>query len=476
MPRFSKHFRLGLSQHELDFVDISTGYDTPVYVDPYAIEIRDDVWAAEASEHIRTFFLEVLDALRAGDDARAENLMSHFREPSETFLGVSRGKPHGRGVGRVQSAQLIAAIKGSEAFASGLLSDLSEMSLYVEGVDRDKISDLTTNIIRHLLVDYTQQQCELYGIETDRYSGPAGWNHERKNWENKQVNLPFIGDKAVLLVPKYIVRRRLSLDSQEFYNKQITDILVTENLKANSSLVQTIKGGKEKKVYKKDVREKNPKSKSLIVDMVKKHPDILDMFKEMAKRHGSLRVFLEDDPSIQAVCTSLIEALSNIPPGKEYADDYHRLVLGALTTLFYPDLIQPHIEWNIHDGRKRIDIIYANAANTGFFAHRRDGTNTQANIVIVECKNYTDDIGNTELDQLFGRFDANRGRFGILTCRKVDNVKTLAKRCRDMASRSLGFIITITDEDITQMLRAKAELKDEEVEAVLHAKFTDLLR
>jgi hypothetical protein len=56
MPRFSQSFGLGVSQHELDFVDIDTDHDTPVFVDPFAIEVRNDIWAARASEHIRVFF------------------------------------------------------------------------------------------------------------------------------------------------------------------------------------------------------------------------------------------------------------------------------------------------------------------------------------------------------------------------------------------------------------------------------------
>ena len=155
MTRFSKYFSLGLTQQELDFVDVSDAFDTPVYVDPYAIEIQTDEWAGNASNHIRVFFKEVLDPLRAKDIARATNLMSHLTEPKETFLGVSSGRPKGRGVGSGQASQLISAILRSKAYESELLSDLSEMFLYVEGIDRDKISDLTTNIIRDLLVDYT---------------------------------------------------------------------------------------------------------------------------------------------------------------------------------------------------------------------------------------------------------------------------------------------------------------------------------
>jgi len=475
MPRFSEFFQLELSQHQLDFVDVSNEYDTPVYVDPYAIEIQDDIWAADASEHIRVFFKEVLDAIQLGDDARAVNLMSHLTEPKETFLGVSVGDPHGRGVGPQQSRQLIQAIANSKAYKSGLLSDLSEMALYVDGVNRDKISDLTTNIIRGLLVDYTQQQCEIYGIETQRYLGPSVWDCTRCNWVARAVQLPFIGTDPILLVPKYIVRRKLSIDSQEFYNKQITDFLVSENLRANSSLVQTIKG--RKKVFKGDVRAASPKSKSMIADIVYAHPELLDLYKEIAKQQRSLVDFDDnsDRPTITAVCAALADAYANVPPGRDSADQYHRLILGSLTALFYPDLIQPHKEWEIHDGRKRIDIVFTNAADAGFFAQRRNDHQVNANTVIVECKNYSSDISNQEVDQLLGRFDDNRGKFGIITCRDVDNPAKLLARCKDASSRSRGYMIVLTDQDIRQMLEAKSKLQDEQIQALLHAKYRDLL-
>ena len=94
-----------------------------------------------------------------------------------------------------------------------------------------------------------------------KYIGPPMWDMDRSNWVSREVMLPHIKKDAVLLVPKYIVRRRLSIDSQEFYNKQITDFLIEENIRANSSLVQTIKG--QPKVFKKDVREAQPKSNRL---------------------------------------------------------------------------------------------------------------------------------------------------------------------------------------------------------------------
>ncbi|MGM5025124.1 hypothetical protein AB8B02_02765 [Tardiphaga sp. 862_B3_N4_1] len=475
MARFSEHFQLGLSQHELDFVDVSNTFDTPVYVDPYAIEILDDVWAASASDNIRTFFTEVLAAIRDGDRVRAVGLMSHLTEPKETYLGVSRDNPQGRGVGPGQARQLIDAISGSKAYKSGLLSDLSEMALYVEGVDRDKISDLTTNIIRDLLVDYTQQQCELYSIEAQNYSGPASWDQRRRNWVARIVQLPYIDADPVLLVPKYIVRRSLSINSQAFYNKQLTDFLVSENIRANSALVQTVKG--QPRVFKKDVREQHPKSKSYIAEMVIAHPELLAMYKEVAKTQRALVNFDDDDgaPTITAVCAQLAEAFRNIPPGPKAASEYHTLVLGSFTALFYPYLTQPRKEWQVSDGRKRIDVVFINSADTGFFAQRRTDAKVNANTVIVECKNYSKDISNEELDQLLGRFDDNRGKLGIITCRSIDDGKTLLKRCRDASSRSRGYIIVLTDADLVEMLLAKSRLEDERIEHLLHSKYLELL-
>jgi hypothetical protein len=476
MPRFSKFFQLGLSQHELDFVDIDTDHDTPVYVDPFAIEIKNDIWAAQASEHIRVFFREVLDAIRDGDEERAKGLMSHLTEPRETYLGVSRGDPQGRGVGRIQAGQLIQAIANSNAYKSGVLTDLSEMALYVDGVDRDKISDLTTNIIRSLLVDYTQQQCALHQVPVAVYrDSPPIWDATRRNWVAMQAQLPFIGERPVLLVPKYIVRRKLSLDSQEFYNKQITDFLVSENIRANSSLVQMIKG--MPKVYKKDVRERNPKSKAMIAETVVAHPELLDLYKQIAKDHGALVKFDDDDdkPTLTAVCAKLADLYQHVPPGKANADRYHNLVLGSLTALLYPDLITPQKEWEVHEGRKRIDIVYTNAADTGFFAQRRGDPLVNANVVIVECKNYSDDIANPELDQLLGRFDGNRGKLGIITCRAADDPDLLLARCRDASSRQVGYMIVLTDADIVEMLVAKSQLQDARVQEILHRKYRELL-
>jgi hypothetical protein len=204
MARFSVTQGLTLTQSELDFVDVDTAVDNRLYLDPYAIQIRDDEWSGNCGDHIRSFFNEVLDALRSGNEARASHLLGNLHEPNETFLGQSRGRPRGRGIGRDKALDLAAALRQSRAFNTGLLSDISEAELFVHNVGPDTISDLTTNILRGLLAEYTRTQCELHNLHTARFGnlGPV-WTVAETDWRAQHLQLPVVEDRPVLLIPKH---------------------------------------------------------------------------------------------------------------------------------------------------------------------------------------------------------------------------------------------------------------------------------
>lgn len=399
--------------------------------------------------------------------------MGQLSEPQEMFLGISSGKPRGRGVGRGQAAQIITAIRRSKAFKTGRLSDLSEMALYIEGINRDKISDLTTNIIRSKLVEYTANQCKLRGLPLKSYGSPPMWCSDRRTWISSEVELPYIRKKPVMLVPKAIVRKGLLLDPAQFYNKELTSFLQAEHLRAGSSLVSVVRG--QRKVYKKDVKAKHPFSKGLIAELVAQHPELLELLKKHAAERPELVNTHPDDPSIGKVCVELASRLANIPSGAAHTDAYHEAAMGVITLLFYPSLILPQKEWEINEGRKRVDVVYTNDGKQNFFAQRRDDPRVNANLVIIECKNYSKDIANPELDQLYARFDGDRGRLGLLLCRSIDDRPGVLRRCRDFASRGLGYIIVCDDRDLLKWLDHKGKNEDKLILEDMHRKYRDLI-
>jgi len=56
------------------------------------------------------------------------------------------------------------------------------------------------------------------------------------------------------------------------------------------------------------------------------------------------------------------------------------------------------------------------------------------------------------VDQLAGRFDNVRGRFGMLFFRESDNMVRLKSRCKDFANQGNGVILPIDDDFIINCL------------------------
>ncbi len=474
--KLSQFFELNKEQAELDFVDINLEGDLALFVDPFALSIRKDAWSYRCTQHILSFFQTAIDAIRADNRQRARQVLTNLSEPNETRLGLSKDEPSGRGVSGKQAFDLYEALADSEAARTGLLSEIAECDLFIPGIGFDKISDITTNIIRGPLIEYTQKQCELHGIPLQEgVSAGKIWDMGIQDWTSVYASLLVWKGRRVLLVPKASVRYRLCLDSQEYYNHFMLDFLQAEHLQAGTSLVKVLKNGK-RRVTKKSLKEVYPYSKAALYEFTKIHPDVLHTYKkiESNEREESNRK-LDEDFDEAALCDALSTALKTIPPGLSAASEFHNLIIGVLEFIFYPHLIYPIKEKQIHGGRKRIDITYTNAAREGFFLRLHTARQVASNMVMVECKNYVNDVANPELDQLGGRFSINRGRLGILVARSFSNRNLFIARCRDTANDGRGFIIPLVDNDILAMLEDIKQHRRQAIDARLEDIFNQLV-
>jgi len=481
---FSENFNLNKSQYELDFVDVPINKgDISLFIDPYAISKRNDYWSVDCHNAIVGFFQGVIDQIREGNERQAKYMLSGLREPNQTRFGLSTGKnPRGRGVGGNQAVDLYNALADSTAVRTGFIRNLEECELLIEGISRDKISDISTNIIRHKLIEYTQAQCELWNISTNNVSSGPVWDNSSKKWTNFYTNLPVCNNRSILLVPKAIARFNLEFSHQEYLPALCFKLLQSEHLDANSSLVRTLKDGTKKPPFKKTLKELHPLTKQYLYEFSKQHPEVLKRYRQSKNYNlneitveGLLLFAFEKSEEEIADFDSLANEFDSIPAGDADAKKYHDHITGVLTAIFYPYLINPKKEQEIHDGRKRIDIVFQNAAREGFFFELPNNKNVPSGYIAVECKNYTSDPANPELDQLAGRFSTNRGRFGLLVCRNLKDKNKFFQRCKDTARDGRGFIIPLDDSDIKQLLAFRKNKSYREINNFLDSCYRKLV-
>ncbi len=476
--KISKLYQLKKTQYELDFVDIDPSIDTPLFLDPYFISKCDFPFAEKAHYYIQTYFEHLLNLLKSGFVTEAEELFSHLGESNDICMGMSTGNPRGHGMGPDDAAAIFKSLYESKAMRTGIMEDIEDFRIFVPNVDKDKVSDMTANIIKWQLIQYTITQCELHGIPLTE-SVPSGmyWDANKRVWNNQYVRRLVIDNRPILLVPKRIVSFTDKYTSNEYRQHFVLNFLQNENLRLQTSLVQKRANG-DPYVTKKSITESTETmDKDYLVSFTQSHPEVFADFKlktkaKLRELNGSVLELID----AVDVCTHLKNKLIGIPTGTTHAAAYHNLIIGILELLLYPNLSNPRKELPIHDGRKRIDITYENSSSSGFFFDLPiKSSSLPCFYIFVECKNYTGEVNNPELDQLAGRFSPRRGKVGLLLCRTLDSKDGFIKRCADTFHDDRGLIIPICDDDLIQALDQYPSLGNRALEIILFQKYEKIV-
>lgn len=179
-----------------EYIDILVGeeVDEKRFVDMYTIIHRNSKdkgyeFKDRVVEKVRTYFEEVLKAIKENDEARLRVLSSHIHEAKYTCLGYSQEGP-GKGFGASKFTNLVSSIKKSEAYETGLISDVLDVELYVEQIGVDIISDLVTNLIQDVLSEYTENVAnELAMADKLRNVNTHFWDEEKRQWVKSELQM-----------------------------------------------------------------------------------------------------------------------------------------------------------------------------------------------------------------------------------------------------------------------------------------------
>jgi len=480
--RFTEHFWIWKEQYELDFVDILIDRDIPIFIDPWAIRNSSNLFAVECYDIIWSYFEKLIEYVINKDDINALVLLGGLHEPKETHFWFARNTFSWSAVWGKLSKSILSNLKKSKAVSSGFLNDIEDTVLVVEGISKDVISDIVTNLIKLPLIKYTQEQCLLHWIPMREVPTWFYWDITSQSWIKWRENLPIINWKdKIVLVPKNIVCLELGINADKYYRIDILDFEQSRLYDSAKELWKIIKQSKRQAFPKKELKEKIPKSKDFIYNFTVRYPEVYDKFKKKREElfenlSNEAIISVKDvwEPSEAEVIESIIETLNNLSSWSSNANDYHELMIWALEVVFSNNLSNPVKEEPRHWWIKRIDISYENNDRKWFFSLLPQ-YDIPCKKIYFECKNYSTDITNPELDQMNGRFSQNLSRIWYVLCRNIVDKEKILERCKAYVRDSRNFIIVLDDNDIIELLNFKKEKQSDKINEFLDKKMKELI-
>lgn len=206
---FTDHF--GVDPEVLDAYgafDICVVSDLPLFIDPFLLFNSTN----ETYQALHDGIVEYLRFLKrkAAPDLDPGLLASwyRFKEVKQNWLGFTMFGNAGQGLGSKFASALndslgtILAGFGEETVTRG--THLEKLLLIRSGVGRDNISDFTTNLIKHYLLEYTQEFARGHidpSMCADFPVTRAVFNYNTESWETRTYYLPRLRGDFVLLTP-----------------------------------------------------------------------------------------------------------------------------------------------------------------------------------------------------------------------------------------------------------------------------------
>src|SRR4051794_5025554 len=153
-PRFTDYYGISLAQAELDFAIPFLNEDIPLYIDPFLL------WKSPAQQDqaLHTALVNSFNyqnwLLQKGRESEAEHNLILASECEEVGLGVS-AKRQGTRIGPSTVRDILNLFRQIPEYGKFGFTHFEEIQLYVDGISKDRVSDIAGNFLKPFLVDYT---------------------------------------------------------------------------------------------------------------------------------------------------------------------------------------------------------------------------------------------------------------------------------------------------------------------------------
>ena len=283
--RFTEYYEITKKQEEVPFLDIYVNADRCMFLDPSKLLRFDDDMSNNMQNKVTEYFSRLLEYIKEGRKTEGLKLLDCLGEPKEIHLGYAVNGFYGKAVGKIKSQYIYERLSQSRAVQSGMLKDLEESALFVEGIDKDIISDMTAMICKDELIKFTQEQCYFFNIPMKEQKIGKIWMGNDQ-WLSVTTKLPIYNENPIILIPKRYVSRIMTLNSRDFYRNEVLTSVQDDLMRADQGFVKILKNGVRQCVVTKKELKKSEKyrfSKELIFEQVQERPELLRLYRNRKK-------------------------------------------------------------------------------------------------------------------------------------------------------------------------------------------------
>lgn len=439
----------GVSQYDVDFVIPRLGVDLPLGIDPFLMFKSRDEEFRRLHQLITAHFNDGIQAVRRGRLDEADEIFD-FPEVSAVGLGYTKSGKRGSGLGGHLRELIIVTLNASPGLQERGVLHVEEMQLLASGIGPDRISDISANILKNHLVEYTQRQAELWSVPIRKgVPLPHLYDETTQSWTDAYVDLPVspVDDAPVLFVPRRIVRALPWINYDDFLQRDFRAYMEARR-------TTLTKATSEKKTAAAH------SVKFDVANVTRRDISIVDRYVKNREQHAG-----EAQPSMEYIdeqaktrAASLIDRLLTTPTGKEDASAYQHLVLEILNFLFSPELIDGKPEVKTIDGTERRDIVFTNDSDETFWAYVR--SSHDGIVLMFEIKN-TDDLGMAAIAQTATYLGSRLGRLGFIVTRQPPTLALMKKTFSvwNDSGTEKKVILIIHDGQLIEMLNIRANDK-----------------
>jgi len=424
-PRLTEYHGLDVAQANVDFAIPFLEEDLPLYVDPFLLWKSPSLQDQSLHGAIIAAFNRLGMNFKRGDVDQAILTVQQMSECEEVGLGDA-AKKKGKRIGVSVAREILSLFQAISHYSAGF-THFEEIQLFVDGISKDRVSDIACNLLKSFLIDYTIEQCEKLKIPRSKTKLNNVYDHQsHKLVAIESIELPIDprSGSPILLVPKRWLRHSPWIGFDDYFKNYIP---------------------------KDDQHNTVMWDRVALLNYNRDNYGVVQQYvahKERTAADCSVDPLFKQIPLISA--KRKLSEIRKLPSGKDEkaAQKYEDLVVDLLANMFYPHLDYADDQVRTDSGAQIRDLIFYMNREVDFLRDVHNDYGTRQ--LVCEIKNVRQ-VEREHINQLNRYLSEEYGRFGVLVTRNP-LPRAMRKNTIDLWSGQRRCIIPIIDEDLSLMV------------------------